>query len=236
MLALALSTDLSRAGAPDVGHADHETDAVDQKKSQYWGVEEYELTIYIIFVDEANLMSNPRVKARLLWHDALPQTRCYADDDGGAPPENGVGQKSFEVCKDDEQLHPFESPYHVKAENSHPAEHGEIGINTKVAEYGAKYFFSFLLRDLEVVDNDQISGRHDGWSRAADQDLAMQVVQLREPPVDEYGDEERGDADRAKPGVNFFCNPVTSCCVLSDLVENSAFVSKDASEAEAGEK
>ena len=64
----------------------------------------------------------------------------------------------------------------------------------------------------------------------------MQVVQVGEPPVDEYGDEEAGDADRAKPGVNFFCNPVTSCCVLSDLVENSAFVSKDASEAEAGEK
>ena len=54
--------------------------------------------------------------------------------------------------------------------------------------------------------------------------------------MDEYGDEETCDADRPKPTVNFFCNPVTSCCVLSDLVENSAFVSKDASEAEAGEK
>ena len=54
--------------------------------------------------------------------------------------------------------------------------------------------------------------------------------------MDEYGDEETGNADRPKPGVNFFCNPVTSCCVLSDLVENSAFVSKDASQTEAGEK
>ena len=190
---------------------------------------------------------------------------CNAEDERNAPAEDGVGEKSFEMLKDDFELHPLEPSQHVEAEDSHPAEHGEVGVETEVAKCGAIWmrkvghhlhvflvfllmkvevvdnkfhvFMVFLLMVVEVVDNKEVGGCQNGGYRAADEDLAMQVVEVGDPPVDKDGGEQTDDADRAKPGVNLLCYLVTICCVhlLLDLVENSLAVRKDASETEAGE-
>ena len=172
---------------------------------------------------------------------------CYAEDERDAPAEDGVGEKSFEMLKDDFELHPLEPSQHVEAEDSHPAEHGKVGVQTEVAKCGAIWmrkvghkfhvFMVFLLMVVVVVDNKEVGGCQNGGYRAADEDLAMQVVEVDDPPVDKDGGKQTDDADRAKPGVNLLCYLVTICCVhlLLDLVENSLAVRKDASETEAGE-
>ena len=153
------------------------------------------------------------------------------------------------MLKDDLELHPFEPSQHVEAENCHPAKHREVGIDTKVAEKGARWmrnvrYFIFVLVDvvfvvpeIVVVDNEEVGGRQNGGSRAADEDLAMQVVEVGDPPVDKDCGEQADDADRAEPGVNIFGNLVTRCCVplFCDLVEDSLVVSNDRSETETEE-
>ena len=94
----------------------------------------------------------------------------------------------------------------------------------------------FMILEVEVVDNEEIGRCQNGGSRAADEDLAVQVVEVVEPPVDKDGGEEAEDADRAKSSVNILRYLVTLRRIRSDLVENSLVLSKDASESETGEK
>ena len=153
------------------------------------------------------------------------------------------------MFKDDLELHSFEPPQHVEAENCHPAKHREVGIDTKVAEKGARWmrnvrYFIFVLVDVVfvvpevvVVDNEEVGGRQNGGSRAADEDLAMQVVEVGDPPVDKDCGQQADDADRAEPGVDILCHLVTRCCVplFCDLVEDSLVVSNDRGETETEE-
>ena len=92
-----------------------------------------------------------------------------------------------------------ESPAEIKAHDGHPREHADGEEVADIAENLADEVWEKL---GEVVDDEDVGGGEEDGGNVADDDLAMQVVELRDRAIDNESDKEEEAGDGATDGVD----------------------------------
>ena len=92
-----------------------------------------------------------------------------------------------------------DGPGEVRAEDRHPAEHGH---GEEVAEVAHSPAAHWVQQVGEVEHRQQEAGLEDVHEDIRGDQVAVEVVELREEDVDEESEEEEDDADDAQDGVD----------------------------------
>ena len=149
---------------------------------------------------EAMLGSNVWfILCREVGGDVVEAGHEEGEEATGPPAKHGVDQEPEDPGVTAWHLGLLQHPANIETHDRHPGEHGHRGEISEISQTEAEIIGEDV---LFVVDDEEEHAEKEGGQDVTEDDLPLEIVEVRDKDVDEGGETEEDNTEAAADGVH----------------------------------